>query len=146
MSSDRRQPRGLRALVVVLIALAIGCADFSRGRTIADAGDGGETADAVATSDGQAALSFATDIYSVLSICMNCHVPGGAASTTSLIFSGNAASDYATVLGFVDISAPASSRLLAKMSGNGHGGGTVYAAGSAEYETVLQWIQQGAQP
>jgi hypothetical protein len=35
---------------------------------------------------------------------------------------------------------------LAKMSGNAHQGGTVYAAGSAEYETVLHWIQQGAPP
>jgi hypothetical protein len=34
--------------------------------------------------------------------------------------------------------------MLAKMSGNGHGGGTIYAAGTSEYETVLHWIQQGA--
>ncbi len=77
---------------------------------------------------------------------MNCHVPGGAASTTSLLFSGNAATDYTTVLQFVDTSAPAGSRILSKLSGNGHGGGTIYAAGSPEYETILQWIQQGAPP
>ncbi len=34
--------------------------------------------------------------------------------------------------------------MLSKMSGNGHGGGTIYAAGSPEYETILHWIQQGA--
>ena len=77
---------------------------------------------------------------------MSCHVPGGMASTTSLLFSGNAATDYTTVLQFVDTSAPAGSRILSKLSGNGHGGGTIYAAGSPEYETILQWIQQGAPP
>ncbi len=35
-------------------------------------------------------LSFATDVYPLLTICMNCHVPGGAASATSLLFAGNA--------------------------------------------------------
>jgi hypothetical protein len=75
---------------------------------------------------------------------MSCHVPGGAASDTSLIFSGNAVTDYTTVLSLVDTSAPASSRILTKVSGNGHGGGTIYAAGSPEYQTLLVWIQQGA--
>ena len=75
---------------------------------------------------------------------MNCHVPGGAASGTALIFSGNAAADYTAVLKFVDTSAPAGSRILSKVSGNGHGGGTIYASGSPEYETLLAWIQQGA--
>ena len=32
------------------------------------------------------------------------------------------------------------------MSGNGHQGGTVYAAGSPEYQTILHWIEQGALP
>jgi hypothetical protein len=107
-------------------------------------GGTGGTIDGGGTGDGQGALSFATDVYPLLTVCMNCHVPGGAASDTSLIFSGNAAMDYATVLPFVDTSAPAGSRILSKVSGNGHGGGTIYAAGSQEYETILSWIQQGA--
>jgi hypothetical protein len=57
---------------------------------------------------------------------------------------GDAATDFVTVSGFINGNAPASSRLLTKMSGNGHGGGTVYAVGTPEYETVLQWIQEGA--
>jgi hypothetical protein len=32
------------------------------------------------------------------------------------------------------------------VSGNGHGGGTIYAAGTPEYQTILNWIQQGAPP
>ena len=47
---------------------------------------------------------------------------------------------------FVDTSAPAGSRLLSKLSGNGHQGGAVYAAGSPEYQTILHWIEQGALP
>jgi len=107
--------------------------------------DAGETSDAVGASDG-GALTFATNIYPLLTICMNCHVPGGAASDTALIFSGHAAADYTTVLQFVDTAAPASSRILSKVSGNGHGGGTIYAAGTTQYQTILAWIQQGAPP
>lgn len=129
-------------LAPLLIATALGCADFSRGRPSVDAG---VTADAGVPGDG-GALTFAAAVYPLLTICMNCHVPGGAASDTSLIFSGNAASDYPTVLQFVDTATPASSQLLSKVSGNGHGGGTIYAVGTTEYETILAWIQQGAPP
>ena len=141
MSSERR-PRWPRwALVTLVAAAALGCADFSRG-PIQVSTD--ETPDAGGTGDGNGSLSFATDVYPLLTICQNCHVPGGAASATSLLFAGNAATDYTTILKFVDTSAPEGSRMLSKMSGNGHGGGTIYAAGTPEYETVLHWIQQGA--
>jgi hypothetical protein len=144
MSSERRPLGGRWALAPLLVATLLGCADFSRGPS--SQGEAGVTVDGGGTGDGQAALSFATDIYPLLSVCMTCHVPGGAASDTSLILSGKAATDYATVLQFVDTSAPAGSRILSKVSGNGHGGGTVYAVGSPEYDTLLAWIQQGAPP
>jgi len=135
--------------MVLACALAIGaCADFSRGepspRMDASVPAEGGTE---AGGDGGAALSFATDVYPLLvPTCQMCHAPGQMAGDTQLLFTGNAANDYPTVLMFVDTSAPAGSRLLAKMSGNGHQGGTVYASGSPEYETVLHWIQQGAPP
>jgi hypothetical protein len=141
MSSERRLPRRW-ALAPILLGAMLGCAGFSRGGPGFDAG---EATDVAARGDG-GALSFATDVYPLLSPCMNCHVPGGAASSTSLIFTGSAATDYTTVLEFVNTSAPASSRLLAKLSGSSHGGGTIYAAGTSEYETILSWIQQGAPP
>jgi hypothetical protein len=146
MSSDRRPPLGRWALTPVFVVAALGCADFSRGPTQMSTGGTGGTADGGGTGDGQGALSFATDVYPLLTICMNCHVPGGAAADTSLLLSGSAATDYPTVLQFVDTSAPAGSRILSKVSGNGHGGGTIYAADSPEYDTILQWIQQGAPP
>jgi hypothetical protein len=144
MSSERRAFRRLWALPLLVAAAALGCADFSRGSTQMTPGPGG-TADGGA-GDGKGGLSFAADVDPLLSICMNCHVPGGAASDTALVFTGNAATDYTTILQFVDTSAAAGSRILAKVSGNGHGGGTIYAAGSPEYETLLAWIQQGARP
>jgi hypothetical protein len=141
MSSERRRRWGRWALAPLVAAAALGCADFSRGPTQMSTD---EIPDAGGNGDGNGSLSFATDVYPLLAVCQNCHVPGGAASATSLLFAGNAAADYTTILKFVDTSAPEGSRMLSKMSGNGHGGGTIYAAGTPEYETVLHWIQQGA--
>jgi hypothetical protein len=132
-----------------LALLGLGaCADFSRGEPspVPDAGptDAGK---GDAGGDGGASLSFAGDVYGLLvPACQRCHSSGAEAGDTRLLFTGTAAADYATVMMFIDTSTPPSSRLLAKMSGNGHQGGTVYAAGSPEYLTVLHWVQQGAPP
>ena len=151
MTSDQRYigRRLLAGVAVCALALAA-CADFSRGEPspVADASarpDGG--ASDGATADGAVTLSFATAVYPLLvPTCQTCHSAGNEAGDTQLLFVGAAAADHAAVVMFVDTSAPASSRLLSKASGNGHQGGAVYAAGSAEYNTILQWIQQGAQP
>lgn len=142
MTSSRTRLCGLLAVVS---SLAAGCADLSRGKAGPDAGDGGMAADS--GGDGPAtdgAASFATDVEGVLSTCRRCHATGEEAGDTALLLTGVAASDYTVVLPFVDTGTPSSSVLLAKMSGNGHGGGTLYAAGSPQYQTVLLWIQEGA--
>jgi hypothetical protein len=133
-----------RAALLVAALAPLACADFERGPA-AVALDAGAGSDAMPEGDG-AALSFATDVSPLLAPCARCHVTGQEAGDTKLLFSGNAATDYATVATFVDTSAPSSSRLLAKMSGMGHEGGQVYATDSPEYQTVLRWIQQGARP
>jgi|SRR5580765_8311752 len=143
--------RGLPgALACALAICGVACADFSRGEPSPkmDGGAGGAPADAgTEGGDGSAPLSFATDVYPLLvPTCQMCHASGQMAGDTQLLFAGSAAADYATVIMFVDTSAPGGSRLLSKMAGNGHQGGTVYAAGSPEYETVLHWIEQGASP
>ena len=148
MTSDASMGRALAARVVACVVALAACADFSRGEPspVMDAGAPLAGGDA-ATGDGAAPLSFAINVFPLLvPTCQMCHAPGQEAGDTQLLFTGTAATDYATVLMFVDTTAPAGSRLLAKMSGNGHQGGTVYAAGSPEYETVLHWIQQGAPP
>ena len=149
MIFERRIIEGVTAsrlgvATVALALLAVGCADFSRGSAAPDAADAATEA---ASPGGDAILSFATDVYPILTAaCPRGPVAGGQAGDTQLIFVGNAAADLAELMPFIDTSAPGSSRMLAKMSGQGHGGGVVYAAGSTEYETVLSWIQQGALP
>jgi|SRR5450432_1063053 len=150
--STRVHRRPVVGAFVLALSLAA-CADFSRGAPSAPAGDGGGQGGSgdAAGSDGPASdgasVSFATVVYPLLvPTCQRCHSAGNEAGDTQLLFTGAPTADYPTVVMFVDTSSPASSRMLAKMSGNGHGGGTVYAAGSPEYQTILQWIQQGAQP
>jgi hypothetical protein len=123
-----------------------GCADFSRGpesAAVDAAGTGGSDG---ASTDG-AAISFATSVHALLiNNCQRCHSAGGEASDTQLLITGDVAADYTTVSRLIDTSAPSGSRLLSKASGNAHGGGSVLATGSPEYQIVLQWIQQGARP
>jgi len=122
--------------------LVAGCADFSRGPAspVADAGAGAEA------GEGGAA-SFAASVHPLLlDACGGCHAAGKEAGDTGLLFSGDAAADVVQVQKFIDTGAPSSSRLVAKMTGNGHQGGTVFAPGSPEYTIVLAWIQGGAPP
>src|SRR3982751_3159870 len=136
-SSDR-----LAATLAVAACFGlVACADFSRGPAspIVDAGsevgEGG-------SADG-APVSFAAPVPPLLiASCQHCHSTGAEAGDTQLLFTGDAAADYVTVSRLVDTPGPGGSRLLSKASGNGHGGGTVFAAGSPEYQIVLQWIQQ----
>jgi hypothetical protein len=135
-----------RALLVMVVALG-GCADWERGPAPV-VPDASETSDGGAGETGAetAKLSYAADIAPLMVRCARCHATGQEAGRTQLLLTGNPAADLATVTKFVDTSAPAGSRLLSKMSGKGHEGGSIYAAGSPEYQTVLQWIQQGASP
>ena len=125
------------------------CADFSRGEpsprapTRARAADGGDAA----AADG-AALSFATDVYPLLvPTCQTCHATGQQAGDTQLLFTGDRRrpTTRPSSCSSTPRRRPAAG-CSSKMSGNGHQGGTVYAAGSPEYQTILHWIQQGAPP
>jgi hypothetical protein len=145
MTSERRP---VPAIIIAMLGclLASACADFSRGSAAVPVDGGTDLGRDVAVSDG-GALSFAATVHPLLIAgCRSCHASGQQAGDTRLLLTGDAAADYLVVAPLVDPSAPASSRLLSKMSGNGHGGGTVYAAGTPEYQAVLQWIQQGAPP
>src|SRR3954468_23692377 len=137
-----------RARVVFAALLCIaGCADFERGPAAVTPDAGESDAGPTDTTGAEAAaLAFASDVRPLLERCTRCHVAGQEAGRTQLVFTGVPAADYAAVSRFVDTSAPSGSRLLAKMRGQGHEGGSIYAAGSPEYQTVLQWIQQGARP
>ena len=148
MSCERTSTWQTLAVAAALAGAAalVGCADFSRGATTpvdTDGGVGG--AGGAGPTDATGALSFATDVYPLLvPTCQKCHSAGQAAGDTKLLFGGTPAADYLEVAMFVDKSSPSASRILAKMRGSGHQGGTVYALGSPEYQTVLRWIEQGA--
>jgi adhesin/invasin len=105
------------------------------------------------TATGQV-LSWANDIYPTLGVapnfCSRCHT---AAGPGRMILTGNAASDYTTTVKnataplLVDTSNPANSYMLQKATGLvAHGGGQRFAVGSAQYNQILTWIQQGANP
>jgi hypothetical protein len=139
--------RSLAGVCGLVLAFA-GCADFERGPAApapdASVGQDGD-ADAAAPGDG-AVVSFAANVRPLLEPCVRCHAAGQQAGDTSLLFTGIAAADYAAVVSFTDTTTPTASRLLAKMRGQGHEGGAIYAADAPEYVTVLHWIQQGARP
>jgi mono/diheme cytochrome c family protein len=132
MSSDRRW-------VLALLVLSA-CADLERGPAppLPEAG-----AEAGAATDG-GATSFATVRPLLEQGCQRCHAPGQMAGNTSLLFTGDAAAEYAAVHALIDLTSPARSRLLVKATGQGHGGGAIFRAGSPEYAAVLAWIQSGA--
>jgi hypothetical protein len=131
------------AVFAALLALTA-CADLERGPS-APTPDADAPEDDAGATDG-AALSFAGAVRPLLEPCARCHVAGQQAGDTQLLFTGVVTAEYAAVVSFVDTTTPSSSRLLAKMRGQGHEGGSIYAADALEYQTVLHWIQQGARP
>ena len=137
------------------IALLGGCAELTRGPTTpidaapvspaAEAGPGESGAGEGGAPDG--GYSFATQVEPLLlDDCRHCHQGGGQAESSALVLTGTAATDYVMVVKLVNKAEPLSSRLLSKAAGVGHDGGTLYAPGSSQYTTLLNWIQQGAGP
>ncbi len=90
-------------------------------------------------------VSFSKDVYPILNnSCQVCHNPNGVAKGTKFIVSDTAGT-YNSVLGLIDTANPANSKLLKKATNqDSHGGGQVIAPNSDSYNTILQWIQQGA--
>lgn len=127
------------------LLLIIACADFERGPTEVIDEDAGVISSGDAGSG--ASSSFATEVEPLLnSSCKGCHQTGGAASGSGLLLSGDAAADLPKITALIDLSTPASSRLLTKAAGHTHGGGIVFAESSTEYRTLLAWVAGGANP
>lgn len=171
MSSER-----ILACCVALLGVALGgCADVRRGEywhepagssgaagddgmddgdddgasvgTTGNGDDGDEGGSTSGDSTGAAGLSFAADVEPLLDAgCERCHSADGQASTTAFLLVGDIEADYETTIEFVNLGDPEASRLLAKGAGKGHTGGVVFDDRSSEYETILQWIEQGAEP
>ncbi|NOK13926.1 hypothetical protein HNS30_33260, partial [Corallococcus exercitus] len=90
---------------------------------------------------------FAEDARPILEkACGNCHGPEGMASRSRWVLRGEPA-DYEATLRFVQPATAAQSPLLKKGTGTTlHGGKKVLAVESAQYATLLRWIEGGAPP
>src|SRR5689334_5427811 len=132
MSSERWP---LLALVVL-----VGCADLERGPAPPPPDAGPDAGDA------GAGVTFASVRPLLEDGCRPWHAAGQTAGITGFLLDGAAAAELAAVRPFVDPTAAAHSRLLAKASAQGHGGGAVYRPTSAEYAALLAWISSGANP
>ena len=83
----------------------------------------------------------------VLSTCTACHVPGGQAGSTRFhVTTTDPLATARSIAPLVDASNPTASRILQKpLQVLPHGGGQQIAAGSAEEQTLTQWINLLAQ-
>ncbi|MFB1481197.1 hypothetical protein [Corallococcus sp. RDP092CA] len=90
---------------------------------------------------------FAEDVRPILEkACKSCHGPEGMASRSRWVLRGEPG-DYEATLRFVQPATAAQSPLLKKGTGTAlHGGRKVLAVESAEYATILRWIEGGAPP
>jgi len=129
----------------VVVLAVIGCADVERGPRPPEP-DAAPDAAAMEAGAVDAGVPFASVFPLIDGGCKRCHMPGGMATDTKFLLTGQAATDYAAVRALVDPASPAGSRLLAKASGQGHQGGVIYRTSSTEYAALLAWIQAGAAP
>ncbi|MFP2962982.1 hypothetical protein ACLEPN_35735, partial [Myxococcus sp. 1LA] len=89
--------------------------------------------------------TFAADARPILEKqCASCHRPEGMAGRSKWVLRGEAG-DYEATLRFVKVDAAAQSPLLRKGTGaTFHGGKKSMSAASAEYATLVKWIEGGA--
>lgn len=142
---------------LALLLMLGSCADLSRGETPNDpdaaltsdaqlSGDAIMLNDATQVEPNPSMLVFA-DVQPLIGAgCRECHRAGGQAANTTLLLTGDASSDLAAVLPYVNRNDNANSRLLTKAAGRNHGGGAIWPSASMQAATVLMWIQQGARP
>jgi hypothetical protein len=141
--------RILACCVAIHVVALGGCADVRRGEYWHEpAGSSGAAgSDAMDDGDGAAASTSGGAGESDDGGSTGGDSTGGA---TGLSFAADVEplldAGCETTIEFVNLGDPEASRLLAKGAGKGHTGGVVFDDRSSEYETILQWIEQGAEP
>lgn len=98
------------------------------------------------TPPPQTTRTWVTDIAPIYANlqCAGCHNSGQGGLT--LRTGGGGMADYTSAVGGgrINTGMPEASRLLVRPSQTAHAGGNRIPQGSANYNTILQWIQQGA--
>ncbi len=113
---------------------------YASNQTTTDTTTTTTTTDTTATTT----VSFANEVMPVLDTnCKVCHTTGGMnenflVSDTLSTYTNISTNNYVDTLN-VD-----NSTLLVKALGNGHGGGTILNTTDTEYQTLKDWITQGA--
>lgn len=149
-------------MVEETLPAAFGVTGFATGisRDQASAVFGGSTAGGAVlvrrVARGGGYIPPANDLFyrpNIKTILQNrCDICHGATSTNTaaqmaMTLDFDQADDQAThgvLLTKVDLNNPSTSLLATKATGNAHVGGAVITGGSAEHNTLVQWIQQGA--
>ncbi|MFT6435152.1 MAG: hypothetical protein ACJAVI_003204 [Candidatus Azotimanducaceae bacterium] len=76
----------------------------------------------------------------IVTRCRVCHVQGGIAGNTPLLYTGIESEDFETVRTYVATDSDAANRILDKSRGVAHGGGAVLASGSTEYLNLVEFL------
>ena len=113
---------------------------------------GGGNTPAGGTQPTTQTVSFSKDVYPILkNNCQGCH--GATSGGGNLRIANTAATTYSNLMkkapmaggSFIDTANPSTSLLLQKATGSTyHGGGQIIKLNSTVYNTILNWIQQGA--
>lgn len=80
----------------------------------------------------------------IQSKCIDCHVSGGQADSTSLRFTSSGSGNHAVFDSYVNNPSPGSKadRVLTKITGGaGHGGGVQVSQGSSDYQAFSQYME-----
>ena len=80
----------------------------------------------------------------IQSKCIDCHVSGGQAGSTSLRFTSSASGNHGVFDSYVNSPTPGfnADRVLTKITGGaGHGGGVQVSEGSSDYEKFSQYME-----
>lgn len=102
--------------------------------------------DNAAETDPQQYFNFEIAGPVIDAICTNCHIEGGPASVSRLLFNDGsseaaASANYTVLLDFLQQDASHGDLVLAKVRGVGHGGGVQLSSSSSGFQSLSTFIQ-----
>ena len=126
-----------------------GCGDFSRGHPsesteapgngdpVEDPADDPVNGDPANGDPSGAVPDYSEEVYPILiNRCASCHGPW---------ITGDAAADYDGIVDRINLGSPEASLLLTQAIGQDHAAGEIIDRDSDDYDTILTWIEGGAE-